>query len=607
MSDHYVPISWSKQKKIYDIILLSFSAFYLISFSILNVYLFPTSTFETILIRGFGSLAIILIHIILSIGPLSRLNKRFLPLLYNRRHFGVLLFFVSSVHAIFSLIQFHGGGNMHPLLSLFLSNTHYNSFIYFPFQTLGFLAYIILFLMAVTSHDYWLNVLSPKIWKSLHMLVYLAYLLLILHVCLGVLQLENSKIYFALLLIGTLSLSILHCLASYKESKIDNAAYEVIDNWVKVGHIQEIEEKRAKVISISGERIAIFKYNNKLSAVHNVCKHQNGPIGEGMIVDGCITCPWHGFQYLPDSGCAPAPFKEKLATYQLKLIGKIIWVNINPLPEGTYIEPVLIPNEKILNEDYFYIGWMPKIHILYQKFIKKILLVIFCMFSILIIIISYNQKHIAKSFFIFNKEVLWKGQLSLKPFPSLICLNGKDNYGNPKYEIFPIVNANKFGADSIINDILKNQGKDNQYAIQGNYLQRDDITIIELSEGINSIQKMNSLNQFPEKIQESEGVNISELVGEIIDPKCYFGAMNPGEGKPHRSCAIRCIAGGIMPMFHYIEKGKNCYAVLVSSDNSSINQSIAPFVGEQVKIKGNIKKFGNWSVIYLNPKDIFSF
>jgi nitrite reductase/ring-hydroxylating ferredoxin subunit len=29
---------------------------------------------------------------------------------------------------------------------------------------------------------------------------------------------------------------------------------------------------------------------------------QNGPLGEGRIVDGCITCPWHGYQYRPDTG-----------------------------------------------------------------------------------------------------------------------------------------------------------------------------------------------------------------------------------------------------------------------------------------------------------------
>ncbi len=35
----------------------------------------------------------------------------------------------------------------------------------------------------------------------------------------------------------------------------------------------------------------------KFPPISNVCQHQNGPLGEGEIIDGCITCPWHGFQY----------------------------------------------------------------------------------------------------------------------------------------------------------------------------------------------------------------------------------------------------------------------------------------------------------------------
>lgn len=38
-------------------------------------------------------------------------------------------------------------------------------------------------------------------------------------------------------------------------------------------------------------------------------------------------------------------------------------------------------------------------------------------------------------------------------------------------------------------------------------------------------------------------------VGEILDSKCWFGAMQPGQGKPHKSCAALCIRGGLPPVF----------------------------------------------------------
>jgi len=40
-----------------------------------------------------------------------------------------------------------------------------------------------------------------------------------------------------------------------------------------------------------------------------------------------------------------------------------------------------------------------------------------------------------------------------------------------------------------------------------------------------------------------------KLRGEIIDPKCFFGVMKPGSGKTHKSCAARCLSGGIPAVF----------------------------------------------------------
>jgi nitrite reductase/ring-hydroxylating ferredoxin subunit len=74
-----------------------------------------------------------------------------------------------------------------------------------------------------------------------------------------------------------------------------------------------------------------------------VCQHQNGPLGEGKIVDGCITCPWHGYQYLPDSGQSPPPFTEKIPTFNVQIRGRRVFVHSTPNPAGTRVEPVVIP------------------------------------------------------------------------------------------------------------------------------------------------------------------------------------------------------------------------------------------------------------------------
>lgn len=344
MSTNYLPVLWNKQKKNYDLILWASIGLLLVAFVAFQIIFHPNITIETLIIRATAFVAISLLHIILAIGPLCRINTHFLPLLYNRRHLGVSMFFIALIHGVFAIIQFHALGDTNPIVSVFTSNKNYQAISEFPFQTLGFFALIILFLMAATSHDFWLKNLSPRIWKMLHMAVYLAYGLIILHVALGTLQYESHPFYWVLLIGGFVSVASLHLYAGMRESKQlrQNQSTLQAEGFYKVCPIDEIPDDCAKTIFIEGENIAIFKYDNKLSAVHNVCKHQMGPIGEGKIIDGCITCPWHGYQYLPENGQSPPPFKEKLKTYHVKLVDNNVWINPKANAEGTFVEPAKI-------------------------------------------------------------------------------------------------------------------------------------------------------------------------------------------------------------------------------------------------------------------------
>jgi nitrite reductase/ring-hydroxylating ferredoxin subunit/DMSO/TMAO reductase YedYZ heme-binding membrane subunit len=348
MSVQYQAVGWNRQKRIYDTTFAAGMVLYLAIFVGLGAWIHPNATAETLLIRGFGTLALLLLHVILCIGPLCRLNRRFLPLLYNRRHLGVTMFLLALAHGVFSIVQFHALGDVNPLVSLFISNTRYNSVANFPFQALGFFALVILFVMAATSHDFWLHNLTAPVWKRLHMMVYPAYALLIAHVTLGALQSETSPVLAALLFAGFATVVTLHLLAGAQERRIDKVRLRALeDGFVEVCEVERIPEKRARVVSLGGERVAVFRYDGRVSAISNVCKHQNGPLGEGRIIDGCVTCPWHGYQYLPDSGASPPPFTEKVPTFQTRIVGNRVLVHPCPHPPGTRLEPAWIEPTRV--------------------------------------------------------------------------------------------------------------------------------------------------------------------------------------------------------------------------------------------------------------------
>src|SRR5678815_5718557 len=99
MSVEYRAVQWNRQKRIYDLVLAGGVAAYLLIFGALTKIMFPLVTDEIMLIRAFGTAAFVLLHVILCIGPLCRLNRAFLPLLYNRRHAGVTMFALGLIHA----------------------------------------------------------------------------------------------------------------------------------------------------------------------------------------------------------------------------------------------------------------------------------------------------------------------------------------------------------------------------------------------------------------------------------------------------------------------------------------------------------------------------
>jgi len=343
MSVTYTSMQWNRQKRFYDLILAGGVAGYLLVFGTVTELLFPFVTEEVMLMRAFGTAAFLLLHIILCIGPLCRLNLKFLPLLYNRRHAGVTCFLLALFHAVLVVATYHAGGDINPILSIFVSSPLAGSVAGVPFQPFGFCALLILFLLAATSHDFWLANLSAPVWKALHMTIYAAYALLVLHVTFGILQGEASPLYVAAVAVGLVTVLGLHLVAARKEVPHDSELeHQGSDGYVDACGVAEIPDNRARIVCLSGERVAVFKYDGKISALSNVCQHQNGPLGEGKIVAGCVTCPWHGYQYLPKTGASPPPFVEKVPTFKVMVKNGRVWIHPKPNPAGTKAEPGLI-------------------------------------------------------------------------------------------------------------------------------------------------------------------------------------------------------------------------------------------------------------------------
>ena len=287
MSVKYVPVQWNKSKYYYDAIMLAGVALFLWIFVHLSPGLARPRARDQPpdpqrpRIRG---LRLCDAERDPCHRALSRLDRRFLPLLYNRRHFGVMTLFVAITHVGYVMGWYYAFSPIDPYEALLSMNTSFGQVSGFPFEVFGIFALISLLILATTSHDFWMKFLTPPIWKRLHYLIYPAYAAVVAHVAFGILQDQRDHTLTAVILGSAAVVAVLHVVAAVKElTGGDPAGIASAKGWVRVAGAREFEDGFAKVVKLpGGDRVAVFRMGETLSAISNACAHQNGPLGRGQ-------------------------------------------------------------------------------------------------------------------------------------------------------------------------------------------------------------------------------------------------------------------------------------------------------------------------------------
>ena len=253
-------------------------------------------------------------------------------------------------------------------------------------------------------------------------------------------------------------------------------------------------------------------------------------------------------------------------------------------------------------EDDFFIGYSEEMPASNAKFLKKLIIPLFVLIPVLVFAIVFFQKPFNNHLFEFGTITTITGTYYDSPIP-MVIVDKNGGLADSLSRDVVLVGYGKFGATGIISNIEKEKGKLNgkKIEIAGTLIHGDGKTIMELSEEEASLKKIIETPTIsPRTNAEKKEIDLS---GEIIDPKCYFGVMKPGEGKIHKSCAIRCISGGIPPMLK-IKGNQNRYYILLDESGQPINKQVLPFVAEQISISGKTNKFSNWDVLYINVDDL---
>ena len=114
----------------------------------------------------------------------------------------------------------------------------------------------------------------------------------------------------------------------------------------------------------------------------------------------------------------------------------------------------------------------------------------------------------------------------------------------------------------------------------------------------------------PEKLEGFEpaadvSVGRHTLKGEIVDSKCYLGAMRPGRGKVHMACAGLCLMGGISPMFVVFRPDGPPDVLLMSGpDGGPIPEAMLEQLSLFISLEGEVYRRDDQLIFRVDPASL---
>ncbi len=254
-----------------------------------------------------------------------------------------------------------------------------------------------------------------------------------------------------------------------------------------------------------------------------------------------------------------------------------------------------------MNNSDFYIGWQAQAPASITHHIKRVLGLLFAIMIVIGLLLARNQKKFSTANFEFGSLTQVTGFYFNKPVPSIKVEHGTDRFGNKTYVTIPLVGFGKFGAEGVMDVLQKEQGtslNQKELTLRGTLLYNDGKLLMQIDandQPLITVGKMADIASIP--VQKEIGT--VKFRGEIVDPKCFFGVMKPGEGKVHKDCAIRCIRGGIPPVLRVQnEKGEANYYLLVGPHGEKMNEAVKDLVAEPVEIEARAVQQGDWIILY---------
>ncbi|MBC7145847.1 MAG: nitrite reductase small subunit NirD [Thioclava marina] len=93
-----------------------------------------------------------------------------------------------------------------------------------------------------------------------------------------------------------------------------------VENWVAIGPLSEIPRQGSRRVLWGQIKIAVFRMSDdRVYALEDKCPHKNGPLSEGIVHEGCVTCPLHNWVISLETGAAQGADEGQTRTFPVRV------------------------------------------------------------------------------------------------------------------------------------------------------------------------------------------------------------------------------------------------------------------------------------------------
>lgn len=245
-------------------------------------------------------------------------------------------------------------------------------------------------------------------------------------------------------------------------------------------------------------------------------------------------------------------------------------------------------------KDEFFIGWSNEAPTSYSSKARLFFYTVLVAMLVAAVLYVKNERGFIDSVYDFGTIQEFSGYLVSDP------VWGLRSEENGNVVTIPLVGYGKMGPQQTISKMMEDHKlqEGTMVTLRGMVFHYQGRKWMELTEMENSLVSSGATTDLKRDIKT---VGVKTYEGEIVDPKCFFGVMNPATKAVHRSCAIRCIAGGMPPILVIRENGiPKDYCFLVDGNMNNLQTEVLPYVGIPVKVSGKEMLYDDWKVLQMD-------